>query len=180
MNELQKIVSEIKYRTGQTLDEISEVIGYARPYFNKAINHGDNDVIKKVLIDKYGKKLIDYWNEDKSVVSEPEPEFGHTLTMQSLNNITKSNLNISESNKSIARSNEELVAMLKSKMAATDLEKKTFSEMVATVLALREYIVGLSAAVDFQAPENALKALGKMAKDNLRKIGKDNIHKDGK
>ena len=77
MNELQKIVNEVQYRTGKTIKQVAESIEYKGPYFNDQINKGDNDGIKELLIKKYRKVLVDYFSSDPGfVMNEPEAEYG--------------------------------------------------------------------------------------------------------
>lgn len=77
-NELQKIVAEIKYRTGETLDQIATTIGYTRPHLNTAVSKGDAVHVKDALLKSYGKKLKDYWTEENNILHEEEPQFERT------------------------------------------------------------------------------------------------------
>lgn len=74
MNELQKIIAEIKYRTGDTVDQIAGVIGYTRPHLTSAIGKGHSTHVKDALLKHYGKKLKDYWDEEESVLHEDQPD----------------------------------------------------------------------------------------------------------
>lgn len=74
MNELQQIIAEIKYRTGETLDQIATTIGYTRPHLNAAVNKGDAVHVKDALLKSYGKKLKDYWAEEQNILREDEPQ----------------------------------------------------------------------------------------------------------
>lgn len=83
MNDLQKIVREIQYRTNKTLDEIAVDIDYRRAYFNDQVNKGDNDSIKALLLKKYRKHLKDYFGDTESednILQEDDPGFGLPVT----------------------------------------------------------------------------------------------------
>ena len=74
MNQLQKIIAEIKYRTGDTVDQIASNIGYTRPHLTSAIGAGSSTHVKDSLLKFYGKKLKDYWEDEGSVLHEDQPE----------------------------------------------------------------------------------------------------------
>jgi transcriptional regulator with XRE-family HTH domain len=99
------------------------------------------------------------------------------LMLEALKKLTESNTAISESNKSVsdsnqilARSNEELVQLLKSKSATSEFEKKTLLETVATVRALREYAIEITAKVKHRTADSVRKDFRKAVNDELEKI----------
>jgi hypothetical protein len=72
MNELQKIVSEIQYRTQKTIPQIAVDINYSREHLTREINKGDSVAIKDLLVKKYKKYLVDYLSDESmpSMVAE--------------------------------------------------------------------------------------------------------------
>lgn len=52
-NEAQRILNEIQYRTGKSLEEIAEDIGYSRPYLNNVKLKGGGEKIIGILKTKY-------------------------------------------------------------------------------------------------------------------------------
>lgn len=66
LNDLQKIVREITYRTGHELKDIAENIDYSRPHLSTAINQGDNIGIKDRLLKFYKNDLKDYYENIES------------------------------------------------------------------------------------------------------------------
>jgi uncharacterized coiled-coil protein SlyX len=76
MNELEKIVNEVQYRTGKSLAEIGKGIHYTRSHFTREIKLGTNEKIKDLLTEKYKQYLIDYLAiESNSVLEEPESKY---------------------------------------------------------------------------------------------------------
>ena len=58
-NELDKILKQIQYKTGQKLTEIAENIGYSRSYLSSVRASGGNDTIIQLLRAKYNTVLDD-------------------------------------------------------------------------------------------------------------------------
>lgn len=117
---------------------------------------------------------------EKTEAQDVNPEYRtkSTSDVSTISTLAQSNLNLSESNKSIARSHEQLVSMLKEKEPATNSEKLTMAEMVATVAALREFVIDLVAGLKHQSPTESRRVLRKMVKDQLSKAGSKDIQTD--
>lgn len=52
-NELEKILNDIQFKTGKTLEEIAKEIGYSRPHLNNAKNKKGSEKIVGILKTKY-------------------------------------------------------------------------------------------------------------------------------
>lgn len=194
MNELQRLIKEIKYKTNKTLDDIANDLGYDRAYLTDQVNKGKSQKIKGLLANKYKNQLKDFSARDhesfelhddgdqefktKSKQSSTEKD----VAIKALADIAESNknnsmgiLNTSAAIKSMAKSNEDLVTMLKSKMFSTEFEKNTMEATVATIAALREYTLDLAMSLTAQprtqVEEEFYKKVGEQM-DKIEHMGK--------
>lgn len=69
-NEAQHLLNHIQYKTGKTLDEIAQEIGYSRPYLNnvKLKGAGGGKVVG-VLKSKYVNELRDFSHEKSNLAA---------------------------------------------------------------------------------------------------------------
>ncbi len=73
-NEIEEILNIIQFKTGKTLEEIAEDIGYSRPYLNNVKLQGNApSKILGRLKDKYSEILQKVPRETN--LSEPEPDY---------------------------------------------------------------------------------------------------------
>lgn len=72
-NDLKRLLKTIQFRTEKTIEEIAGEIGYARAYLTDQVNKGNNETIRKILTEKYGKYLeqsVSYNTPTKSLEAQ--------------------------------------------------------------------------------------------------------------
>src|SRR5436190_7010522 len=77
MNELQKMIKEIQYRTDETFDDIATRLDYARAYLNDQVNKGGNNTIRQKLIKQYPRILKQFVRSDDDKLSFNEDNAGY-------------------------------------------------------------------------------------------------------
>lgn len=149
--ELREKIEEIMEKEGLRLSELTEKVSLDRSYISKVINGDPNKKMTETLVKKLQKKFPAYF-PDKQTVPHNVPRETTKTTQESLSAIleiassnkvlAEANLTLADAHKILAKNNEDLISLLKLRSSA---DQQTFEETVATVLALREYLIEFAA-----------------------------------
>lgn len=149
--ELRVILEEIMEKEGLRLSDLTDKAQVDRSYISKVINGDPKKKMTEALIKKLAKKFPRYFPDRQSVPQNVSRETTKTtseslsaiLEIASINKVlAEANLTLADAHKILAKNNEDLISLLKLRNSA---DQRTFEETVATVLALREYLIEFAA-----------------------------------
>lgn len=85
MTEIGKLMKDIKYVTGLSVDQIGKRIGYSRPHLTRLCYSGKSEKVLNALNEKFSKQL------GKKKPPTPEESADELVSLQVIKNLTESN-----------------------------------------------------------------------------------------